>query len=69
MVLNLFDEFSDSVTVSSFSVSLLAAILLQALLKGTIAIEQQVAVFFQARCLHEVHAILRAWVVLFYPSS
>lgn len=34
MVLNLFDEFSDSVTVASFSWSLLATILLQVLLRG-----------------------------------
>lgn len=39
VVLNLFDEFSDSVRFASFSWSLLAAILLQALLKGTLAIE------------------------------
>ncbi|CAN7628872.1 hypothetical protein [Mesorhizobium caraganae] len=67
VVLNLFDEFSDSVTVASFSVSLLAAILLQALLKGTIAIEHQVAVFFTARqgAFMKFMRFFGAWVVLF----
>ena len=67
VVLNLFDEFSDSVTVASFSVSLLAAILLQALLKGTIAIEHRVAVFFQARqgAFMKFMRYFGAWVVLF----
>ena len=67
VVLNLFDEFSDSVTVASFSVSLLAAILLQALLKGTIAIEHQVAVFFTARqgAFMKFMRYFGAWVVLF----
>jgi hypothetical protein len=67
VVLNLFDEFSDSVTVSSFSVSMLAAILLQALLKATIAVEHQVAVFFNARqgAFMKFMRFLGAWLVLF----
>ena len=65
--LNLFDEFSDSVTVASFSWSLLAAILLQALLKLTIAIEHQVAVFFGRRpgAFNKFMRFFGAWVVLF----
>lgn len=67
VVLNLFDEFSDSVTVASFSWSLLAAILLQALLKATIAIEHQVGVFFSARqgALMRFMRFFGAWGVLF----
>jgi hypothetical protein len=67
VVLNLFDEFSDSVTVASFSWSLLAAILLQALLKATIAIEHQVAAFFSARqgAFMRFMRFFGAWVVLF----
>ena len=67
VVLNLFDEFSDSVTVASFSWSLLAAILLQALLKLTIAIEHQVAVFFGGRpgAFNKFMRFFGAWVVLF----
>lgn len=67
VVLNLFDEFSDSVTVASFSWSLLAAILLQVLLKVTIAIEHRVAVFFNARpgTFNKVMRFVGAWLVLF----
>lgn len=67
VVLNLFDEFSDSVTVASFSWSLLAAILLQALLKLTIAIEHQVALFFGAKpgSFNKFMRFFGAWFVLF----
>jgi hypothetical protein len=67
VVLGLFDEFSDSVTVASFSWSLLAAILLQALLKGTLAIEHYVAVFFNARqgAFMKFMRFVSAWLVLF----
>src|SRR5687767_9809279 len=49
VVLNLFVEYSDKVKIDSFTISLLAAILLQVLLKLTIAVEQRVASFFKAR--------------------
>lgn len=67
VVLNLFDEFSDSVTVASFSWSLLAAVLIQALLKATIAVEHQVAVFFGARqgAFMKFMRFFGAWIVLF----
>ncbi|WEZ85415.1 hypothetical protein P6U16_25290 (plasmid) [Rhizobium sp. 32-5/1] len=67
VVLGLFDEFSDSVTVASFSWSLLAAVLLQALLKATIAIEHYVAEFFKARqgAFMKFMRFFGAWVVLF----
>ena len=67
VVLNLFDEFSGSVTVSSFSWSLLAAILLQALLKATIAFEHYVAEFFNARqgAFMKFMRFFSAWMVLF----
>ena len=47
VVLNLFAEYWDAVHVSNFTVSLLAAILLQILLKLTIAVEHQVALYFK----------------------
>ncbi|CAH0342985.1 hypothetical protein [Rhizobium sp. CECT 9324] len=67
VVLGLFAEFSDSVTVASFSWSLLAAILLQALLKATIAIEHHVAMFFNARqgAFMKIMRFVGAWLVLF----
>ena len=49
VVLGLFAEYWDKVSVASFTVALLAAILLQILLKVTIAVEHRVAGFFKAR--------------------
>lgn len=67
VVLNLFAEFWDSVTVASFSWSLLAAILLQFLLKATIAVEHQVAVYFSSRpgAFMKFMRYFGAWLVLF----
>ena len=47
LVLNLFVEYSSKVSVDTFTTSLLAAILLQILLKVTIAIEHRVAGLLQ----------------------
>ena len=49
VVLNLFVEYSDKVKIDSFTISLLAAILLQVLLKLTLALEHRVAAYFKAR--------------------
>jgi membrane protease YdiL (CAAX protease family) len=49
VVLNLFVEYSDYVEVDSFTTSLLAALLLQVLLKLTIAIEHRVAAQFKKK--------------------
>ena len=49
VVLNLFDEYSDQVTVAGFTVSLAAALVLQVLLKLTIALEHRVAAWFKSR--------------------
>jgi hypothetical protein len=49
VVLNLFVEYTDYVTVDSFTTSLLAALLLQVLLKLTIAIEHRVAAYFKKK--------------------
>ena len=67
VVLNLFDEYSDKVSIDSFTISLLAAVLLQALLKATIALEHRVAVFFKARPggLNTFLRFFGAWLVLF----
>lgn len=67
VVLNLFVEYSDKVVIDSFSISLLAAVLLQVLLKATIAVEQWVAGFFKGK-RGAVNTFLRfffAWLVLF----
>lgn len=67
VVLNLFVEYSGKVFIDSFTVSLLAAILLQVLLKLTIVVEHWVANFFNARP-GPINKFLRffcAWLVLF----
>lgn len=66
-VLNLFVEFSANVTIDSFIVSLFAAVLLQILMKATIAVEQWVAAFFKARPggLAKFMRFFCAWLVLF----
>ena len=67
LVLNLFVEYSDNVSIDSFTTSLLAAVLLQVLLKLTIAVEHRVAAFFKARPggLMKFLRFFFAWVVLF----
>ena len=44
-VLNLFDEYSDKVSVDTFTTSLFAALLLQVLLKATLAVEHWAAAY------------------------
>ena len=67
VVLNLFDEYSDKVTISGFTVSLGAAVLLQILLKLTIALEHTVAGYFKARPggFMTFMRWFTAWLILF----
>ena len=67
VVLNLFDEYSEKVSIDSFTTSLLAAVLLQVLLKLTIAVEHRVGDFFKARPggLAKFLRFFFAWLVLF----
>jgi hypothetical protein len=68
MVLNLFAEWWSDVFVSSFTVSLAAALVLQLLLKGTIAVEHQVAAYWKGRGPGGLNTFMRyfcAWLVLF----
>jgi hypothetical protein len=66
-VLNLFDEYWRHVTIDSFSVSMLAALLLQILLRLTLAIEHRIAAFFHGRpgLTAKFMRVFSAWVVLF----
>ena len=66
-VLNLFDEYWVNVSIESFTVSLFAAVLLQILLKLTIAVEHRVAAFFNARpgASMRFMRFFCAWLVLF----
>jgi hypothetical protein len=67
VVLNLFVEYTNRVFVDSFSISLMAALLLQILLKLTIAVEHKVMDFFKRRpgALMTFLKFFFAWVVLF----
>ncbi len=66
-VLNLFDEFWSYVTVESFTVSMLIALLLQVLLKITLAIEHRIGEYFkqQPGTSAKVKRLFSAWAVLF----
>jgi hypothetical protein len=66
-VLNLFVEYSEYVVIDSFTISLLAALLLQVLLKLTIAAEHRVAAYFKARKggFAKFMRYFSAWVLLF----
>ncbi len=67
VVLNLFAQYWRQVAVDSFTVSLFAALLLQILLKLTIAVEHHVAAFFKARQggFARFMRFFCAWLVLF----
>jgi membrane protease YdiL (CAAX protease family) len=67
VVLNLFVEYSEHVSIDSFTTSLLAALVLQVLLKLTLLIEQHVSAFFKAKS-GRLMTFLRfffVWLVLF----
>lgn len=66
-VLNLFVEYSEHVVINSFTISLLAALLLQVLLKLTIALEHRVAKYFKARPggFAKFMRYFTAWLILF----
>src|SRR5688572_19962022 len=66
-VLLLFAEYWEHVHVSSFTIALLAAVLLQILLKLTIVVEHRVAAFFNARPggFNKFMRFFCAWLVLF----
>jgi hypothetical protein len=67
VVLGLFAEYWEHVFVDSFTVMMLAAVLLQVLLKLTIVVEHRVAAFFNARPggFNKFMRFFTAWVVLF----
>ena len=66
-VLNLFAEYWSQVVVASFTVSLLAAVLLQVLLKLTVALEHRVAAYCKSKpgAFWKFMRYFGAWVILF----
>ncbi|MEJ2455843.1 MAG: hypothetical protein P8103_17035 [Candidatus Thiodiazotropha sp.] len=67
VVLNLFAEYWSRVYVEAFTVSLFVAVLLQVLLKLTLAIEHRVRHYFQsmAGVKGRILRVASAWVILF----
>ena len=67
LVLGLFAEYWGYVSVNSFTIMVLAAVLLQVLLKLTIALEHRVAAFFNARPggVNKFMRYFTAWLILF----
>jgi hypothetical protein len=67
VVLGLFDEYSEKVYVDSFTTMLLASIVLQLLLKATIAVEHKVAAYFKSKAggFMKFMRFFCAWLVLF----
>jgi hypothetical protein len=67
VVLGLFAEFSDKVYVDAFSTALLAALVLQVLLKATIAAEHRVLARFKGKtgAAWTSFKFFTAWLILF----
>ena len=67
VVLGLFAEYWEHVSADSFTILLLAAVLLQILLKLTIVLEHRVAAFFNARPggFNRFMRFFTAWLILF----
>jgi hypothetical protein len=67
VVLNLFAEHWDAVYVDNFTITLAAAVLLQVLLRTTMAIEHRVAEFWKAKpgSLATFMRYFSAWLILF----
>ena len=66
-VLNLFVEYWDHVSADSFTITLFAAVLLQILLKLTIALEHRLAAYFNAKRggFAKFMRFFTAWLILF----
>ena len=67
VILNLFAEYWEYVSIETFTISLFAAILLQVLLKLTLMIEHQVGLFFKDKpgAHNKFFRVFFAWLVLF----
>ena len=67
VVLNLFVEYVDRVVIDSFTISILTAVLLKALLDLILTLEHRVAHFFEARPgkLSGFLRIMSTWLILF----
>ncbi|PTP43941.1 hypothetical protein [Vibrio splendidus] len=66
VVLNFFDEYWDFVNIESFTISLIAALLLQLLLKLSIGLEHKVADYFkqESGTAPKVYRALSTYIIL-----
>jgi len=66
-VLNFFDEYWEHVKIEPFTISLFAAVLLQVLLKLTIALEHRIASYFEKKkgIKAKIQRLLLTWAVMF----
>lgn len=67
VVLGLFVEYSNSIIIDSFTIVILTAFVLKALLKITLALEHRVRNFFWKRdgVAYRAAGLLAAWAILF----
>ena len=67
VVLNLFVEYVDKIVIDSFTISILTAILLKALLDVILGLEHRVAHFFESRPgkIAKFLRIVSTWLILF----
>ena len=68
VVLNLWIEYSDSVIIDSFTISVFAAVVMRMLISGTLRIEHSVSGLFdrlEPGNLVTALRLLTAWVILF----
>lgn len=67
VVLGLFNEYWELVVIDSFSIALIAALLLQILLKLTLVFEHKVAAYFNKKSgiMPKVMRFISAWAILF----
>lgn len=67
VVLNFFAEYWDKVTITSFGISLLVAVVLQILLKMTIVLEHRIAGYFTSHTSlkMKISRIFTTWLILF----
>ena len=67
VVLNLFVEFYDAITIDSFAISILTAVLLTALLDVIVGLEHRVSEFFAQRdgTVYKIVGYVAAFTILF----
>lgn len=70
VILNLFVEYSDAFVIDSFTISVLTAIVLKALLEAILRLEHRVAAYFSARegTINRVLQVVLTFSILFFSK-